>query len=139
MALVVGHQESPVLTPDEVEGILNSKPFLDLFDLSTLERAEVIERLTDEGAKVKMRSTGAEDVSFQIERARGEADTYVIPGKGKAAKAFPVKVGVYVAANRDYPQFGGSSWKSEKGADGYINVIPVEARPGLIEFELVRG
>ena len=138
MALTQLHQDSPVLSPNDVEEALNSQTFLSIFDRSTFERAELIEKLTDEGAKVKMRSTGPEDISFQIDKARGEPDSYVIPGKGKPAKAFPVKAAVYVAANRDYPQFGGASWKSEKGSDGYINVVPVPAKPGLIEFELVR-
>ena len=138
MALTQLHQDNTVLTAPEIEEALNSQSFLSIFDRSTFERAEIIEKLTDEGAKVKMRSTGPEDITFQIDKPRGEPDTYVIPGKGKAAKAFPVKAGVYVAANRDYPQFGGPSWKSEKGSDGYVNVVPVPARPGLIEFELVR-
>ena len=138
MALTQLHQDNPVMSAAQVEEVLNSQTFLSIFDRSTFERAEIIEKLTDEGAKVKMRSIGAEDITFQVDKARGEPDTFVIPGKGKPAKAFPVKAAVYVAANRDYPQFGGPSWKSEKGADGYVNVVPIPARPGLIEFELVR-
>ena len=137
MVLTQTHDENRLLTPDQIEETLDSSSFLSLFDLNTFERAEIFDKLNGEGARVKMRSK-AEDIKDLIERARGEPEIHVLPGKGKPAKAFPIKVAIYVAANRDYPQFGGPSWKVEKAIDGYSTVVPVPARPDLIEFELIK-
>mgnify|MGYP003346134152 CR=1 FL=1 len=43
MALTQLHQDSPVLSPNDVEEALNSQTFLSIFDRSTFERAELIE------------------------------------------------------------------------------------------------
>ena len=137
MVLTQTHDENRLLTPDQIEETLDNSSFLNLFDLNTFERAEVFDRLNTEGARVKMR-TKDEDIKVLIERARGEPEIHIIPGKGKPSKPFPIKVAIYVAANRDYPQFGGPSWKVEKAIDGYSTVVPVPARPDLIEFELIK-
>lgn len=138
MPLTADHDEKRLLTDAQVEEYIATGDFLAIIDHQNgLERAEILDRLETDGVRIRIQST-EEPITFTMERPRTTPEVYVIPGKGQPGKAFPARVAIYVAANRDYPIFGGPSWRSEKGAEGIPTIVPVPARPKLLKFEFVR-
>jgi len=139
MPLTQKHAETPTLTPEQVASQIGA-PFLSIMSLPAMQRAEVLASLEDRDVRVRMHADSDADIPVLIERTNpGQTpERFVIPGRKSPVRSFPLRQAVYVAANLDYPQFGGASLQmGKRDPDGVLPIVPVEGNPGLIAFTLV--
>ena len=140
MALTQEHDEKRTLTPKQVEERCKLK-FDEIMALPVIEKAEVLEALYEMQARVRVKSTQDEDIVFSYVNSHvvgAPEQKFTIPGGPKPPALLPLRAAVYVASNRDYPQFGGASIKqSPAQVDGRVILEPIAANPKLISMELV--
>ena len=141
MPLTQAHDEKRVLSPEKVAQHMRGT-FLDIMALDQIERAEVLEALYDQAARVKMRVAQKDDLTFELahptlQTANAPVSRYTIPGEGKPAASLPLRAAVYVHANSTSARFGGATVRQDKPRpDGTVPIVNVPATPNFISFEL---